>query len=110
MSFSVNNNPIYSQFTEYNNTKADSIKNTLNNAESTDEELMDACKSFESYMLEQVFKGMKSTVPKSEEEESNDYMTQFGDMLYEEYAQSATEKESIGLAQMLYESMKRNSN
>ena len=110
MSFSVNNNPIYSQFAEYNNTKADSIKNTLNNAESTDEELMDACKSFESYMLEQVFKGMKSTVPKSEEEESNDYMTQFGDMLYEEYAQSASEKESIGLAQMLYESMKRNSN
>ncbi len=89
--------------------KAESIKTTINNSSATDEELMEACKSFESYMLEQVFKSMKSTVSKSEEEENNPYLSQFGDMLYEEYAKSATENQSYGLAQMLFEAMKRNS-
>ena len=42
----------------------------------TDDELMDACKQFEAYFLEQVFKQMESN--------------------------------SLGLAQMLYEQMKRN--
>lgn len=91
------------------NKKAEGIKETLNNKNATDEELMDACKSFESYMLEQVFKSMESTVPKSEEEENNPYLSQFGDMLYEKVAEDATKNNSFGLAQMLYESMKRNS-
>ncbi len=109
MGISIGGDSMYSPITDYSNTKADNIKNTLNNSSSSDEELMDACKSFEAYMMEQVFKSMKSTVPQSEEEENNDYMSQFGDMLYEQYAKSATEKQNIGLAQMLYESMKRNS-
>ena len=80
-----------------------------NSSNATDEELMDACKSFESYLLEQVFKGMENTVMKDEEETKNDYMEQFGDMLYEEYSKSATESGGYGIAQMLYDSMKRNS-
>jgi flagellar protein FlgJ len=91
------------------NSKADSLKANLNNSSSSDEDLMEACKSFESYMLEQVFKSMESTVQKSEDEENDDYMNQFGDMLYEQYAKDATENQSMGLAQMLYESMKRSS-
>ncbi len=109
MGISVGADSLYTATSDYSNKKADSIKNTLNNASASDKELMDACKSFESYMLEQVFKGMESTVPKSEEEENNDYMSQFGDMLYEQYADAATKQNSIGLAQMLYDSMKRNS-
>jgi flagellar protein FlgJ len=35
-------------------------------------------------------------------------MEQFGDILYQEYAKSATENQELGLAQILYESMKRN--
>lgn len=91
-----------------NNSKAKNIETTLNNSSATDEELLEACKSFESYLLEQVFKSMESTVPKSEEEESSDYVSQFKDMMYEQYAEDASENQSIGLAQMLYESMKRN--
>ena len=90
-------------------TKTDSITSTLNNNSASDEELMDACKSFESYMLEQVFKGMEKTVMKDDEEAKNDYLTQFGDMLYQNYAEKATESGNIGIAQMLYDSMKRNS-
>ena len=92
-----------------NTAKTDQITSTLNNSDATDEELMDACKSFESYLMEQVFKGMEKTIMKDDEEEKNDYLTQFGDMLYEEYAQEATDSGSLGIAQMLYDSMKRNS-
>jgi flagellar protein FlgJ len=90
-----------------NKTKTESMETTLNNTSANDEELMAACKNFESYLLEQVFKGMEKTVPKSEEDE-NPYLSQFGDMLYEEYAEKASENEGLGLAQMLFESMKRN--
>lgn len=87
--------------------KTDPLLETLKSNSASDEELMEACKSFESYMLEQVFKGMEKTIIKDEEKE-NDYMAQFGDRLYEEYAKSVTDNQSLGLAQMLYESMKRN--
>jgi flagellar protein FlgJ len=89
-------------------SKTDKITSALNNKSASDEELMEACKSFEAYLLEQAFKGMEKTIMKNEEEEENPYLTQFGDMLYEEYAESAAEKQSLGLAQMLYEAMKRN--
>ncbi len=70
-------------------------------------ELMDACKDFESYLVEQMFKAMQKMVPKNEEEE-NDYTEMFGDMLTREYAKSATNQKSLGIAQTLYEQMKRN--
>lgn len=73
---------------------------------STDEELMEVCKSFEAYLVEQVFKEMKKTVPDSEEK--NQYMDYFGDMLYQEYAKDTVDTQGLGIAQMLYESMKRN--
>lgn len=92
-----------------NAAKTDQITSTLKNRNATDEELMKACKDFEAYLLEQVFKNMEKTVMKDEDEEENDYLVQFGDMLYEEYAKMASESQSIGLAQMLFESMKRNS-
>lgn len=91
-----------------NTTKTDKITSTLNSSEATDEELMDACKSFESYLVEQVFKNMEKTVMKSDDEEENDYLAQFGDMQYESYAEQVTEKGDLGIAQMLYDSMKRN--
>ncbi len=73
---------------------------------SSDQELMDVCKSFESYFVEQMFKEMRKTV--SDTEEDNEYLNYFGDMLYQEYADEVTESGDMGIAQMLYESMKRN--
>lgn len=111
MDMSIGSNSINSISANYlkQTSKASGLEATLKNSENaTDEELMDACKSFETYLLEQVFKGMEKTVMKNEEEE-NDYLAQFNDKLYEEYAGKATENGSIGIAQMLYESMKRNS-
>jgi peptidoglycan hydrolase FlgJ len=110
MSISIGSDSLYSATVgaASSKTNTDSIETTLKNRSASDEELMEACKSFEAYLLEQVYKGMEKTVLKSEEEE-NDYLAQFGDMLYEEYAKDATEGQGLGLAQMLYESMKRNS-
>ena len=82
------------------------LERKLHSKPTTDEELMEVCKSFEAYLLEQVMKGMEKTIPFKEEK--NPYLENFGDMLYQEYAKSATENQGLGLAQMLYESMKRN--
>lgn len=90
-------------------TSASKIQNSLANTKvetSSDEELLEACKGFESYLVEQVFKEMKKTVPESDTE-NNEYIQNFGDMLNEEYARGITEGNSLGIAQMLYESMKR---
>lgn len=76
--------------------------------EKNDKELMEACKNFEAYFLEQVFKSMEKTVMKSEESSSSEYTDYFQDMLRQEYANNATEHGGYGIAQMLYESMKRN--
>jgi flagellar protein FlgJ len=109
MSISIGSDSLYSASNNIVNNKAKTgnLEATLNNSSATDEELMAACKNFESYLMEQVFKGMEKTIPESEEEE-NPYLAQFGDMRYEEYAEDVTENEGLGLAQMLYESMKRN--
>ncbi len=73
----------------------------------TDEELLEACKSFEAYLVEQMLKGMEKTIPKNEDDEG-DYMAQFGDMLYTSVAEQIADNGELGLAQELYEAMKRN--
>lgn len=94
------------------NQTASKLENQLNGdySKATDKELMDACKQFESYFLEQVFKGMMKTVPKSEDSSSSmttmtDY---FEDQMIQNIASKSTEQSSLGLAQMLYEQMRRN--
>ena len=93
-----------------NDTKATKLQNKLsgiNSESATDEELMEVCKEFEAYLVEQVFDRMKDAMTDSEEEES-DYLNYFGDMMYQEYANTIAENGELGLAQQLYESMKRN--
>ena len=91
-----------------------SLENSLKNTDystATDEELMDACKSFEAYFIEQAMKGMEKMIPESDDEDSSStsYVEMFKDNLYQEYAESATERgDGIGIAKMLYEQMKRN--
>ncbi len=93
-------------------SKADALKDKLNTdySKATDEELMDACKQFEAYFLEQVLKGMEKTIPESQFSSSStsslvDYYK--GNMI-QELAKQSTETNSIGLAQTMYEQMKRN--
>lgn len=105
-------NNYLTSYDKYNQSTSE-IKNSLTNTDfskATDEEMMKACKSFESYFLEQAFKGMEKMIPKDEDSSStNSYVEMFKDNLYQEYAESATERgDGIGIAKMLYEQMKRN--
>ena len=75
-----------------------------------DKELMDACKQFEAYFIEQVFKEMKKSVnlTQSEDAATQQLMSYYEDNLTSEYAKMAADQQENGLAQMLYEQMKRN--
>jgi flagellar protein FlgJ len=88
----------------------DSLKNT-DYSTATEEELMDACKEFEAYFVEQVFKEVEKTIPKNEEDEDS-YASQitdyFKDELIQEYSEQVSDSGSLGLAEQLYEQMKRN--
>ena len=91
---------------------AETIKNNLSsvNSSTTDDELLDACKQFESYFVEQMFKAMWETVPESEysSNASNSMMSYYKDEMIKTFAEDSTEQSGLGLAQMLYEQMKRN--
>lgn len=89
------------------------LRNSLSTTDysnASDEELMDACKQFESYFLEQVFKEMQKTIPNSEDESSStsSMVDYFKDKTIQDLSAQSTEQNSLGLAQMLFEQMKRN--
>lgn len=97
---------------DYSGSATD-LKSEITNTDfskATDEELMEACKSFEQYFIEQAFKGMEKMIPENEDSTlNNTYVKMFKDTLYEEYAKSVTDRgDGIGIAKMLYEQMKRN--
>ena len=68
MGISIDTNTLYNGY--LNNasdvsSKTDKLADTLTNTDlkhADDEKLMNVCKSFESYFVEQVFKEMKKTV------------------------------------------------
>lgn len=76
----------------------------------TEKELLDACKQFEAYFVEQLYKGMLKTIPKSEETSNytSTIMDYYKDQMMQAMAEQTTEQSGLGLAQMLFEQMKRN--
>ena len=106
----------YTDYMKTQNTSDDTLSETLDKTDyskAQDEELLDACKQFESYLLEQVFKEMEKTVDCFKEEDSDPNSTlvdYFKDNTLQELASDSTEKQGLGIAQMLYEQMKRNYN
>ncbi len=98
-------------YTSASNQSAAKLEGQLGKdyTQATDDELMDACKQFEAYFLEQVFKEMVNTIPKNEESGSTTSMVDyFKDEMVKNIAADSTEQNSLGLAQMLYEQMRRN--
>lgn len=87
----------------------DRLQSTAKNA-ATDDELMDACKQFESYFIEQMYKAMVKTIPQNEETSgsTNTMMDYYKDQMIQSVADQTTEQSGFGLAQMLYEQMRRN--
>ena len=87
--------------------KLSSSLSSIENGTASDEELMKACKEFETYLVEQVIKNTRSAMLEDEDSQG-EYMKMFGDKLNQSYAEMITETADLGIAQMLYESMKRN--
>lgn len=99
-------------YTSASNQTASKLENNLDKdySAATDDELMDACKQFEAYFLEQVFKEMVKTIPESDSSSgsTSSMVDYYKDQMIQNIAADSTEQNSLGLAQTLYEQMKRN--
>lgn len=92
--------------------KMNQIKN-MDYANATDEELMSACKQFEEYFVEMTLKEVFKTVDMfGMNESTSSAMSTSKDLMKESmvrtFAEKITEESNLGLAQQLYESMRRN--
>lgn len=79
-------------------------------SKASDAELMDACKQFEAYFIEQMYKGMLKTIPKNEETShyTSTLMDYYQDQMVQSVAKETSNQSGLGLAKMLYEQLKRN--
>lgn len=116
MGFDANINNIYNSYLSDAAKTASSSASKLNKdkdySKATDKELMDVCKQFEAYFLEQCFKEMYKTVGTTEysSQSTSTIVDYYKDNMLQKLAIDSTETNSLGLAQTLYEQMKRNYN
>ena len=104
-----------SAMTEYTSSLAaaqntDKLKSSAKAAQ-TDEEMMDACKEFETYLWEQVIKSMKKSAEVFSDGNEDQTVSYFMDGAITETARQMTEQSlgSNSLAMQMYEQMKRTS-
>ena len=104
-------------YTEYLNQQTDNVSSkkmqdtvSKDYSKATDEELLDVCKQFEAFFMEQVFKQMEKTIIKDESSggQTTALVDYFKDSALQELTKTSTETQGLGIAQMLYEQMKRN--
>lgn len=102
--------------TNYSTTANDAISERLTSnvqQAETDEEMLDACKQFEAYMIQQMFKTMEESAKvfsDEEDDDSSDYVNMFQDNYLSTIAeQMVNSGQGMGIAEQLYESMKNNS-
>ncbi|MBQ2609083.1 MAG: hypothetical protein II586_01875 [Butyrivibrio sp.] len=99
---------------ESKNASTEALKNKLEqtNEKSSDDELWAACKGFESYFLEQIFKEMQKSVdalkPEKSDNSTSTLVDFFKDQTLQDVCATSVDKQSNGFAQMLYENLKRN--
>ena len=90
---------------------ANRLTNQIQNA-STDNETLEACKEFEAYMIQEMFKTMEESAKvfsDEEDESSGDYVEMFSDNYLQEIANSMVSSgQGLGIAEQLYDSILRN--
>ena len=92
-------------------TNASKVKDTAakDYSQASDEELLGACKEFEAYLLEQVFKEMTKTTSFVDKDSAyGNLIDFFGDNVIQEMCKQSTQSQGLGIAEQLYEQMKRN--
>ena len=96
------------------NYNANALKKSLNgvSSDTSADELMQVCKDFESYFVEEVIKEVKKNLlPDDEEDASLSTMTDYTmDFAVEKIADELIDQVGGNFTQSLYEQMKRNYN
>ncbi len=100
-------------YTNAANQTASRLQNQLDGKDYSkvnEDELMNACKQFEAYFIEQMYKSMLKTIPQSEDTSNytSTVMDFYKDQMVQSIAEETGNQGGLGLAQMLYEQMKRN--
>ncbi len=99
---------------ETQNASGAALKSKLQNVsgKTSDDELMEACKSFEAYFLEQIFKEMQKSVdslkPDTGDKSTQTLVDYFRNETLQDICATSVDTQSNGFAQMLYENLKRN--
>ena len=99
---------------ESKNASTIALQKKLENtsAKSTDDELWQACKGFEAYFMEQIYKEMQKSVdalkPESQDKSTSTLVDYFKNQTLQEVCADSVDTQSNGFAQMLYENLKRN--
>ncbi len=108
MDMSVDKTSLYSQYSAITNSNSQALEKatSINAKESTDEELLDACKQFEQYFIRQVMKEMKNTIPKDSLIGDNEYMDMFEDRMLDAMAETISDNAKLGLAEQMYENLR----
>ncbi len=97
----------------YNNAQiqaANQLSEKIEGA-SNDEDTLQACKDFEAYMLEQIFKRMNESAKllsddENEDSTSSQYVEMFQDNYYQEIAkQMMASGQGVGIAEQLYQNI-----
>ena len=96
------------------NYNANALKKSLNgvSSDTSADELMQVCKDFESYFVEEVIKEVKKNLlPDDEEKDASSTMTDYTmDFAVEKIADELIDQVGGNFTQSLYEQMKRNYN
>ena len=99
---------------ESKNASSIALQKKLENtsAKSTDDELWQACKGFEAYFMEQIYKEMQKSVdalkPDDQDKSTSTLVDYFKNQTLQEICADSVDTQSNGFAQMLYENLKRN--
>ncbi len=106
---------MYTDYLAKQDTSVSKLNKTLQTkdySKANEDELLEACKEFEAYFLEMVFKEMQKSVDSLRDDENssgtNGLVDYFKDTALQELASTSTDIQGTGLAQTLYEQMKRN--
>lgn len=78
----------------------------LNSAkEGSDRQLQKACKEFEAFFVQAIFKSMRQTIPEGGMIERSNGQKWFEEFMDAEVSQSLARKSDLGIAQALYKEM-----
>ncbi len=114
MAITFDNTYLTNYSTDATTAAAEKLTGTIQNAVE-DEEMLDACKEFEAYMVEQIYKNMEKiskilTDDDEEDKEGSEYLDMFSDTYLQDISSKMMSSgQSLGLAEQLYNSIKVNS-